>query len=72
MIQNTISEYKNLLIVFSHDEHGWYAQDPNNNWNISAKLYFTLNALKYAIDNNLIKWVEITFQKRNKRGRLNG
>ena len=49
------SEYKGLIIVYSRDDNGYYAQDPNNDWKTS-QIFFTEDSLKYAIDHNLIDW----------------
>lgn len=48
-------EYKGLIIVYSIHDHGWYAQDPENDWKVS-QIFFTLESLEYAIDINQIIW----------------
>ena len=48
-------EYKRLIIVYSVDDHGWYAQDPANDWKTS-QIFFTFESLICAINTNQIIW----------------
>ena len=50
-------EYKGLIIVYSVDDHGWYAQDPDNDWKTS-QIFFTFENLICAIETNQIIWEE--------------
>jgi len=50
-----MENYKGLIIVYSKDDKGYYAQSPNNDWKTS-QIFFTKESLIYAIDSNLINW----------------